>query len=381
MPRDYYEVLGVDRTASQPDIKRAFYRLARETHPDVSNHPDAEARFKEINEAYEILSDSDKRARYDRFGHAGVQGAAGAGNAYSNFTGFDDFFEDFFSSFVGRSAGGTRQGPRAGADVRIEVVVDFEEAVFGVDKEVEFRRLEECDVCQGTGAREGSAPQTCPQCKGQGEVRQVRQTFIGSMVHVAPCPNCGGRGTIIQSPCTNCDGSGRRRRITRQNIRIPAGVYDGLRIQLRGEGDAGDVNAPPGNLLVLIRVRDHAIFKREESDIILDWTINVAQAALGDTIVVPTVEGDTELTIPPGTQTGKVFRLRGKGFPRLRTDGTSSGRGDQRVYIQVTVPTRLTGEQRELFERLGETLGKEIQPQAERGFFDRMMDFVAGKQQ
>ena len=380
MARDYYEVLGVNKSANKDEIKRAFRQLARQYHPDVSQEADAGAKFKEINEAYEVLSDEEKRARYDRYGHAGVQGAAGAGAGYgaAGFGGFEDIFEDFFSSFVGRQPG-TRSGPRRGGDIRVDVTIDFTEAVFGVEQEIDYQRLESCEVCSGSGAEEGSSPSTCPDCNGSGEVRQVRQTFVGSMVRVAACPRCGGRGTIITKPCRNCDGSGRKRKRTVLSVKIPAGVHDGLRIQVRSEGDVGDTRAPNGDLFVVVHVKEHEFFKRRDSDIILDLTLNVAQATLGDKVVVPTVDGDVELTIPPGTQTGKVFRLRGKGVPRLRSDGTNAGRGDQLTYIQVAIPTRLNEEQRELFEKLAASFGQDIQPQHNgRGFFDRVMDFLGG---
>jgi molecular chaperone DnaJ len=383
MARDYYEVLSVSRNASKVEIKKSFRTLARKYHPDVSTEDNAEQKFKEINEAYEVLSDDQKRQQYDRFGHAGVSGAgAGGFNGTAGFGGFEDIFEDFFSSFVGRQ-GGSRSGSRRGSDIRVDVNIAFEEAAFGIDKEIEFHRLQVCDVCDGSGAREGSHPITCPDCKGAGEVRQVRQTFVGSVVRVAACPRCGGKGKIIENPCTNCDGSGRRRRKTNLSVKIPAGVHDGLRIQVRGEGDFGTKSAPPGDMYVVIHVIEHEYFKRRDSDIILDVSVNVAQAALGDKVQIPTLEGDVEMVIPAGTQTGKVFRLKGKGVPRLRTDGTNSGRGDQMVYVTVEVPSKLTESQRKLFEELGESLGNEIIPQSSasgKGFFSRVMDFLGGEQ-
>ncbi|MDQ7025797.1 MAG: molecular chaperone DnaJ [Anaerolineae bacterium] len=383
MARDYYEVLSVSRNASKDEIKKSFRTLARKYHPDVSTEDNAEQKFKEINEAYEVLSDDQKRQQYDRFGHAGVSGAgAGGFNGTAGFGGFEDIFEDFFSSFVGRQ-GGTRSASRRGSDIRVDVNIAFEEAAFGIDKEIQFHRLEVCDVCEGSGAREGSHPITCPDCKGAGEVRQVRQTFVGSVVRVAACPRCGGKGKIIENPCTNCDGSGRRRRKTKLSVKIPAGVHDGLRIQVRGEGDAGEKSAQSGDMYVVIHVTEHEFFKRRDSDIILDVSVNVAQAALGDKVQIPTLEGDVEMVIPAGTQTGKVFRLKGKGVPRLRTDGTNSGRGDQMVYVTVEVPSKLTESQRKLFEELGESLGNQITPQSRasgKGFFSRVMDFLGGEQ-
>jgi len=381
MARDYYEVLGVQRNASKDDIKRAFRGLARKYHPDVSDAEDAEVRFKEINEAYEVLSDDEKRARYDRFGHAGVSGAAGGGFNQAGFAGFEEIFEEFFNNFGGRGGrGGGRRGPKPGADRRVNVTVTFEEAVFGTERDVEFDRLETCDRCEGSGAEEGSEPITCPQCNGAGEVRQVQQTFLGSMVRVAPCPRCGGRGTIVEDRCRKCDGSGRIRRSARLNVKIPAGVREGLQIQVRGEGDVGEQGAPTGNLYVVVDVEEHEYFVRRENDILLEIPINVVQATLGDRIIIPTVDGDVELTIPAGTQTGKIFRLRGRGFPRLRSDGSNSGRGDQLVHVRVEIPTKLTDGQRRLFEELSETMGGEIQPQpSSKGFMGRVMDWFAGE--
>jgi molecular chaperone DnaJ len=380
MARDYYEILGVARTADKAEIKSAFRRLAREYHPDVSKHQDAEARFKEINEAYEVLSDDEKRARYDRFGHAGVQGNGFGSASSAGFGGFEEIFEEFFSNFGGRTS--RRRGPRPGADRRVDVTISFEESVFGVEKEVEFERLEVCDTCGGNGAAPGTTPVRCSQCNGTGEVRQVQQTFLGPMVQVATCPRCSGRGETISTPCNTCRGTGRMRKKIELNVPIPPGVREGLQIQVRNEGDAGDTGAPNGNLYVVVHVIEHAFFKRKDNDIILDVNINVAQAALGDKINVPTVEGNVEIIIPAGTQTGKVFRLRGKGIPRLRGDGTNSGRGDQLVYIQVEIPTKLTDEQRRLFEELARTMGSgEMQPQPNgKGFFDRVKDFFAGEQ-
>lgn len=380
MAKDYYDILGVERSASKSDIKQAFRQLARKYHPDVSKEADAETRFKEINEAYEVLSDDEKRARYDRFGAAGVNGGGFSGGV-GGFGGFEEIFEEFFSNFGGRSAS-RKRGPKAGADRRVEVTITFEEAIFGVDKDVEFDRLETCQTCTGSGAEPGTTPVRCPQCSGTGEVRQVQQTWVGSMVRVATCPRCNGRGEVVDTPCKSCAGNGRNRKRAALNVKIPAGVREGLQMQVRGEGDAGEQGGPSGNLYVIVHTQEHAFFKRRDNDIILDISLNVAQAALGDKVVVPTVDGDVELSIPAGTQTGKVFRLRGKGVPRLRVDGSNSGRGDQLVYVQVEIPTKLSDEQRKLFEQLAQTLGSQIQPQSAngRGFFDRVMDFFAGEQ-
>ncbi len=378
MARDYYEILGVGRSADKDEVKKAYRRMARELHPDVNKSPDAEERFKEIAEAYEVLSDDEKRARYDRHGHAGVNpGMGGAGGP--GFGGFEEIFEEFFNNFGTATRQSRRRGPRPGQDRRVEATITFEEAVFGVTRTVEFERLEVCETCGGVGAEPGTQPVKCVQCAGSGEVRQVQQTFLGPMVQVATCPRCNGRGETIPSPCTTCKGAGRMRRRVSLDVQIPAGVSEGLQIQVRGEGDMGERGAPQGNLFVVVRVQQHEFFKRHEYDIVLDISLNVAQAALGDRIVIPTVEGDVELVIPPGTQSGRQFRLRGKGIPRLRSDGSNSGRGDQLVYVSVEVPTKLTDEQRLLFEKLARTMGKEVQPQRGKGFFDRMMDFLSGE--
>ncbi|MDZ4765561.1 MAG: molecular chaperone DnaJ [Chloroflexota bacterium] len=379
MARDYYELLGVPRTADKNEIKQAFRKLAREYHPDVSKHPEAESKFKEINEAYEVLSDDDKRARYDRFGQAGV-GAAGGFSGAQGFGGFEEIFEEFFSGFGG-SRTARRRGPRPGADRRLDMTLTFEESIFGVEKDAEYERLEVCETCAGNGAAPGSQPIRCVQCAGTGEIRQPQQTFLGVMVQVTVCPRCNGKGETIPTPCTTCKGSGRQRKRVNRKVAIPAGVREGLQIQVRSEGDAGDTSAPNGNLYVVVHVQEHEFFKRKDNDVILDVNINVAQAALGDKISIPTVEGDQELVVPPGTQTGKQFRIKGKGVPRLRTDGSNSGRGDQLIYINVEVPLKLSDEQRRLFEQLARTMGADVQPQRNgKGFFDKVRDFFEGEQ-
>ncbi len=384
MAADYYDVLGVSRSASKDEIKKAFRVLARKYHPDVSTETDAEARFKEINEAYEVLSDDEKRARYDRFGHAGVNGGGFGGAGAAGFTGFEEIFEEFFTNIGGARQSTRRRGPRGGSDRYVDINITFEEAVFGVDQTIEFDRLETCETCEGNGSEPGTSPTTCPQCSGTGEIRQVQQTFLGSMVRVAPCPRCGGVGTVIEHRCKTCDGSGRLRKHAVLNVKIPAGVREGLQIQVRGEGDAGERGAPSGNLFVVVHVKPHEFFQRNDNDILLDVSINIAQAALGDKIVIPTVDGDVELKIPAGTQNSKIFRLRGKGFPRLRSDGSNSGRGDQLVHVNIDVPVELTDEQRDLFQQLAATFGTDVQPQINtsgngRTFAERLRDFFTGE--
>ncbi len=379
--RDYYEVLGVPRSATQAEIKRAYRRLARQYHPDVNHEPDAEERFKEINTAYAVLNDPEKRSRYDRFGHAGVsaEGFSGFGGM-SGFGGLDDIFEEFFGGFTGTTRRRSqRRGPRRGRDLSYELSIDFTEAVFGAEKEIELTRYDVCEECGGIGSAPGTTPTRCPECNGSGEVRTVRQTFLGSMISVNTCPRCQGRGEVITSPCPTCRGSGKVHSTRRLKVNVPAGVDDGMKIRIQGEGEPGEYGGPPGNLYVTINVRPHKYFKRRGDDILLEITINVAQAALGDTVTVPTVEGEAELAIPPGTQTGESFRLRNKGFPHLHRDGTSMGRGDQWVIVQVVVPKHLTPEQRKLFEALAETLDTNIIPPPSKGFFDRVLDFLSGE--
>ena len=367
--RDYYEVLGVPRNASADDLKGAFRKLARQYHPDVNKEPDAEERFKEINEAYAVLSDNDKRAAYDRFGHAGVRGAAGGPEMNVDFNDFADIFGDLFG--FGRSSSRSRNAPRRGADLQYRIDLTFEEAVFGGEKEIEITRDETCSTCGGSGAKPGTSPVRCTTCNGSGEVRQVRQTILGSMVQVATCPTCRGHGETIASACPNCQGRGVERRTRKKIINVPAGVDSGTQIRLAGEGQPGANGGPNGNLYIAIQVKAHKFFHRREFDILLELDINVAQAALGDEVQVPTIDGDALLKIPPGIQPGKVLTLKGKGVPRLR----SNGRGDQLVVINLEVPTHLSTEQRQLFEKLARSLGSEVKPQ-ERGILDRVKDFL-----
>jgi molecular chaperone DnaJ len=380
--RDYYDILGIPRNASQREIKKAFRQLAQKYHPDVSQESDAEDRFKEINTAYQILNDEEKRARYDRFGHAGVNGDPGFSGfgGMGGMGGLDDIFEEIFTGFAGGSRrGAQRRGPRRGRDISYELTISFEEAVFGVEKEIEIARQEVCDECNGSGAAPGTEPARCPECSGTGEIRTVRQTFLGSMINVSTCPRCQGRGEVITSPCDKCGGSTRMRTTRRLQVNVPPGVDQGMKIRISGEGEPGELGGPVGNLYVIINVKEHQFFKRRNDDILLEINVNVAQAALGDTIHVPTVEGETELSIPAGTQTGESFRLRSKGFPRLRRDGSTAGRGDQWVVVQVTVPKQLTENQRKLFEQLAETLDTNIIPPHSKGFFDRVLDFLSGE--
>lgn len=379
MPRDYYEILGVPRTASKDDLKQAFRRLARQYHPDVSEAPDAEDRFKEINEAYQVLSDDNKRAAYDRFGHAGVSGMPGGG-FNGGFPDIEDILGEIFGGFGGFGFGGgrRRRGPAPGRDLRHDLRIDFQQAVFGTEVDIDVQRREKCDVCGGSGAKPGTTPRRCPDCNGTGQARRVQQTFL-NLVTVTDCPRCRGKGEIIDSPCQKCNGQGTATVTRTLKLKVPPGVDEGTSIRLSGEGEPSPNGGPSGDLYVVLQVTPHEFFKRRNSDIILEIPINVAQAALGDVIKIPTVDGDHEITIPAGTQSGKVIRLRGKGVPRLRADATTAGRGDQLVIISVEIPSKLTKEQRDLFEKLGRTMGSEVMPQkAGRGILDRVADFFSG---
>jgi molecular chaperone DnaJ len=370
--RDYYEILGVPRTASSDELKSAFRNLARQYHPDVSDKPDAEEKFKEINEAYAVLSDSEKRAAYDRYGHAGVNT-----QGMPDFTNIDlsDILQGIFGfgGFGGMGGRRTRNSPRRGADLSSRLKLTFEESAFGVEKEIKITRDEECQTCHGSGAKPGTSPTTCPQCNGQGEVRQVHQTLLGSMVQVVTCPRCNGRGEVIETPCQTCNGRGLERKTLTKMVSIPAGVSSGVQIRLAGEGQPGTNGGPHGNFYLEIEVENHSFFRRSGDDILLDLDINVAQAVLGDEIHVPTLNGDVDLRIPPGTQPGKVFRLRDQGIPHLR----SSGKGDQLVTVSVQIPNRLTVEQRELFEKLAETMDPDIKIQNQ-SFFDKLREVFGG---
>ena len=349
--RDYYEVLGVPRDASPEVIKKAFRKLAMQYHPDRNNKPGAEDRFKEINEAYEVLSDAERRVAYDRFGHAGAQGFGFTGRPFEGFDmgGFGDIFDAFFGGATTR----TRREPRRGSDLRAGLTITFEEAAFGCEKEIEVARNEACPRCAGQGNEPGSQLARCSSCNGSGEVRRIQKSFFGQFVNVVTCQQCGGEGRIITDPCKECRGAGRQRQRRRLVVRIPAGVSDEAQMRLTGEGDAGLSGGPPGNIYVAIHVQPHELFQRENSDIIYDLGINIAQAALGAEMKVPTLEGAHSLRIPPGTQNGRVFVLRGKGVPHLR----GQGRGDELVRVHVVVPTTLTAEQKRLLKELAASLG------------------------
>lgn len=360
--RDYYEVLGVGRNATAEELKRAYRKLALQYHPDRNpNDPQAESRFKEVNEAYEVLSDQSKRQRYDSFGHAGTQGMPGFDFGGAGFGGINDIFDMFFGATGARA----RSGPRRGSDLRLDLRLTFEEAVFGVERELTIPRAEACDACQGSGAQAGTSPQTCPQCRGSGQVRRATQSIFGQIVNVTSCPRCGGEGRVIERPCRKCNGSGHLPGEKKVRVNIPAGVDGGSQIRLPGEGEAGPRNGVAGDLYIVIQVKPHAVLKRNGTDVVYELPLSVSQAALGDTVEIPTVDGPDRIEIPAGTQYGKIIRIHGRGVPHLR----SGRRGDQLVYVRVVIPTNLTQEQKNAFSQLGGVTGK---PQhIEKGFFDK----------
>jgi molecular chaperone DnaJ len=364
--RDYYEVLGIDRNASAADIKKAFRKMAFQHHPDRNKDDGAEQNFKDVNEAYEVLSDPDKRAAYDRFGHAGAQGFGGRGFEGFDFGGFGDIFETFF----GGASTARRSGPQRGGDLKYSMAISFEEAVFGCDKELEIVRMEPCSTCRGTKSAPGSQPERCAACNGTGEIRRAQRSIFGQFINVVPCTQCGGEGKIITRPCPNCRGQGKERATRKISIKVPAGVDGGTQIRMSGEGDLGRNGGSPGNLYVALSVNKHKYFKRDGTDILYELPVNFAQAALGDEIDIPTLDGDFALKIPSGCQTGRIFRLKEKGVPHLR----GRGRGDQLVRIHVVTPESLDGDQKKLFKDLAKTLGKAKLAPDDKSFFDKVKD-------
>ena len=347
--RDYYEVLGIDRNATDEKIKSAFRKLAMQYHPDRNREDGAEEKFKEVNEAYEVLSDPDKRSAYDHYGHSGADGFLGRGFEGFDFGGFGDIFDAFF----GGAATATRQAPQRGADLHYSITITFEEAAFGCEKEINILRTENCSLCQGIGGKSGSQPSRCPNCNGSGQVRRVQQTIFGRFTNIATCSQCHGEGRIITEPCPQCWGTGMEKCHRSIPVRIPAGVDDGSQIRLSGEGEAGLRGGSPGNLYVILSVLPHQFFIRDGDNILYELPINFAQAALGTEVEVPTLDGKTKLKIPSGSQTGRVFRLKAQGILHLHR----SGRGDQLVTLFVVTPESLTETQRRLFQELAGSLG------------------------
>ena len=366
--RDYYEVLGIERGADERTLKQAFRKLAQQYHPDVNREENAESRFKEINEAYQILSDPQKRAVYDRFGHSGLSGAGGFSDFSQGFGDLGSIFEEVFG--IGGMGRGNRRAPRRGADLRVDIELSFEDAAFGTLQEIEVPRMEDCDYCQGSGAEPGTTPERCPTCGGSGEVQRRQQSpLFGTIVTATACPACHGEGEIVSSACSQCKGRKRMRVSRKIKVNVPAGVDNGTRIRLAGEGEAGMLGGPRGNLYVVLRVEEDPVFRRDEFDIHMELPVSIAQATLGATVEIPTLEGGPiNLDIPGGTQTGTSFRKAGLGIPRLQR----SGRGDMIVTVRLITPSDLSDEQEMLFRQLAESLGDDVH-EPRRGFLDRIL--------
>jgi molecular chaperone DnaJ len=349
---DYYETLGVSRNASSDDLKRAFRRLAMQYHPDRNAEPGAAERFKEINEAYEILSDPDKRANYDRFGHAGVEGAFRS----QGFEGFGPFggFGDIFDAFFGAATQTRRRQPSRGADLQVQLELTFEEAAFGAAKSIVINRTELCSQCNGLRAEPGTEPQRCPNCEGAGEVRRVQRSVFGQFINVTACDRCRGEGWIIPTPCSHCRGTGRERVTRNLEVKIPAGIDNGSQIRLSNEGELGSYGGPRGSLYVVLNVASHPIFERRDDDLHVALNISFVQASLGAEVEAPTLEGPHKLKVAPGTESGEVLVIKNKGIAHLR----GGGRGDLFVHVQVMTPKKLTNEQKKLLRQLEESLGE-----------------------
>lgn len=369
--RDYYEVLGVGKDASKQDIRKAYRKLAREYHPDVNKADDAEDKFKEVKEAYEVLRDDQKRAQYDQFGHAGAQQGFGGGGG-QDFSGFGDIFDMFFGGGGGRQ---DPNAPRQGADLQYTMTLEFEEAIFGKEAEITIPKDDPCQTCEGSGAKPGTKPTTCQHCSGTGQLHVEQNTPFGRVVNQSTCHHCRGAGQIITDKCNTCGGVGTVKKHVKVKVSIPAGIDEGQQIRLSGKGEKGANGGPPGDLFVVIRVKHHEFFQREGDNIFLELPITFSQAALGDEIKVPTVHGKVTFKIPAGTQTGKTFRLRNKGVPNVR----GYGQGDQHVKVRVMTPTNLTNEQKDLLRKLNEISDNEPLSDSDDSFFARFRKVFKGE--
>jgi molecular chaperone DnaJ len=352
--QDYYEVLGIARSASDEQVKRAFRKLAFQYHPDRNKDLGAEEKFKEINEAYQVLSDPQKRSMYDRYGRVDVA----EGFPDFGFGGLGDIFESFFGGFSSPFGQTNQRVPQRGDSLQSHLTLSFKEAVFGCNKEIEIQRIEFCPSCNGVGSEQGTSPETCPDCRGVGQVKRAQQSIFGRFTHITACPRCGGSGTVISNPCSQCKGKGRIKVKRKVMVKIPAGVDDGQRLRMDGEGSAGIYGGPPGDLYVTFLVKPHHLFHRDGSDILYELSVNVAQAALGDRIRVPSLDGKVDLKIPSGTQNGRIFRFKGKGIPYV--DGR--GKGDLLVKVAIITPQHLDKNQHQLFEELAKVLPRTEPP-------------------
>ena len=372
--RDYYQVLGLSRNASEEEIKKAYRKLARQFHPDVnSEDSEAEAKFKEVSEAYEVLKDPQTRARYDQFGHAGTQNGGFGGGGFDGTGGFEDIFDMFFGGGGFGGAGG-RRGPQKGADLRLDLEITLEEAAFGVEKEIELSKLQTCSECEGTGSAAGTFPSSCKICKGTGQVKTTQKTVLGHFQTVKPCHNCHGTGKVVETPCDSCYGQGRVKQKKKIEINIPAGIDTGSRLRVTGEGEPGANGGPEGDLYVYLTVKPHKLFERHGDDIWCNYPISIVQAILGDEVKIPTLDGDVKLKIPEGTQTGTSFRLKSKGVQKLR----GYGRGDQHVRVKVSVPTNLNEKQKDLIKEFSKTLTSKNDASKGKGFFEKVKDAFMG---
>ena len=383
--RDYYEVLGVSKNATADELKKAYHKLARKYHPDLNkDNPEAADKVKEANEAYSVLSDPQKRAAYDQYGHAAFQNGggpgAGAGNPFGGgFQGFGGFgggegMDDIFNMFFGGAGrgGSSRRadnGPRQGSDLRMDLQITFEEAAFGTEKKIRLNREEECETCHGSGAAPGSTPETCPDCHGTGEIRVTQNSLFGQVVNVRTCPKCHGTGKIVTNPCKDCHGTGRVKKKRMLTVKIPAGVDNGSRLRVAGEGEAGLRGGRPGDLYVYLYVKPHKFFERDGTTVTCEVPINIVQATLGAEIEVPTLYGQVKVKIPEGTQPNKILRLKGKGIVSLR----SGQKGDQMVRIKVVIPTGLSEAQKEALRKFGDASGRTINPE-EKSFLNKIKD-------
>ena len=369
--RDYYEVLGIQKNASADEIKKAYRKLARQHHPDANpDDPNAEAKFKEISEAYVVLSDPDKRAGYDHFGHEGANMGAGgqgyAGGGFGDLGGFGDIFDMFF----GGAAGRRRSGPERGSDIRTDLEITLKEAAFGLERELRIPRVETCSTCGGSRAAAGSKPQTCTACNGTGQIQYTQNTAFGRIMQTRTCDRCRGTGQIIDKPCPTCHGTGQVRKNRNIKVKVPPGVDNGSRLRLAGEGESGTRGGPPGDLYVYIHVKPHKVFKREGDDLICDIPVTYTQAALGDEFDVPTLDGEARLKIPEGTQSGTIFRMKGKGIPHIN----GYGQGDQHVRVKVITPTKLNDRQKELLKEFSSIDNERQKSSGEKSFFEKMKD-------
>ncbi len=371
--RDYYEVLGVSKDAGEEEIKKAFRKKALEYHPDKNKSADAEEKFKEINEAYQILNDTEKRSRYDQFGHAGLGAQAGFTKDFEGvdvFGGFGDIFESFFGDFASQ----TRNAPRRGQDIQEHAMISFNDAYLGVEHEITALRNEKCHLCKGSGSAVGTKPERCTECRGRGQVRRVQRSVFGQFAQVVACPTCSGRGELIKSPCGNCRSAGIERRRAKIAVKIPAGIESGMQIKLTGEGEAGLNGGPPGSLYVSISVEPHEIFRRDKTDLLLRLSLNFVQATIGTNVEVPTMSEPVILKIPPGTQHDTTFRLKNKGMPHLR----NGRKGDILAQVKIEIPTRLSAEQKIGIKELAKTMGwDEGEDLDDRGLLGKIKDTFA----